>query len=560
VSEEKGFDVIIIGGGLAGLTLALQLLRARPGTAVAVIERSTFPVPEAAHKVGEATVENGAHYFREVLGLEDHLEAEQFRKLGLRFFMTAGDNRAIAPRFELGSRRFLPSRTYQLDRGRFENELARRARLAGAAIYDGSSAREVVLDSAGVHRVACVREEEDCELRARWVVDASGRRAVLKGMLGLRKPVDHDINAVWFRLEEMIEVDDFVDTDEPAGESEVREAWRERVPSGERWRSTNHFMGSGYWTWLIPLSSGSISVGIVADESIVPFKTINRFEKALAWLRLNEPQVAEAVEAKAERLQDFRSLRHYAHGCAQVYSADRWCITGEAGTFLDPLYSPGSDFIGLSNSYITDLLVRDLEGEDVNERAGRYNAAYLAAFESALATWKDQYPLMGNPQIWGAKAAWDTVAYFATLNLLFVNDALFDLDFMDSVAPTWSRYGELALGMQKFFRAWAKYDDGEVADGAFGDLSEEIYEHLNGELLTRLKPPELRARLDRNVALLEDAALEVINGAAQRIGEDRAAEIAPAALADRLAISATPPSGAMAGVFPGFPVGVDAAG
>jgi flavin-dependent dehydrogenase len=560
MNEMKDFDVVVVGGGLAGLTLALQLLRTRPRTKVAVIERAGFPVPEAAHKVGEATVENGAYYFREVLGLEDHLEAEQFRKLGLRFFMTAGDNRAIAPRFELGSRRFLASRTYQLDRGRFENELARRAASAGAHICDESMASEVVLDPDGVHRVLYTREGEERELRSRWVVDASGRRAVLKGMLGLRKPVAHDVNAVWFRLAEMIDVGDFIDADEPLGEPPVRDAWRERVPSGERWRSTNHFMGSGYWTWLIPLASGSISVGIVADEAIVPFKTINRFEKALDWLRLNEPQIADAVEARAEGLQDFRSLRHYAHGCAQVYSADRWCITGEAGTFLDPLYSPGSDFIGLSNTYITDLLVRDLEGEDVAERAGRYNAAYLAAFESALTTWQDQYPLMGNPQVWGAKTAWDTVAYFATLNLLFVNDALCDLGFMDSVAPTWCRYEELAQGMQKFFRAWAERDDGEVADGAFGDLSDEIYDRLNAELLTRLERPELRVRLDRNVALLEDAALEIVDGAAQRIGEEAAAEIAPAALADRLTTGPAPPSGAMAGVFVARPVGVDAPG
>lgn len=559
MNEEEGFDVVVVGGGLAGLTLALQVLRARPGTRVAVLERAGFPVPEAAHKVGEATVENGAHYFKEVLGLEDHLEAEQFRKLGLRFFMTAGDNRAIAPRFELGSRRFLPSRTYQLDRGRFENELARRVVGAGARVFDRSMVSDVDLDPAGTHRVAFTRDGEKHEVHARWVVDASGRRAVLKGKLGLRKPIDHDVNAVWFRLEEMIDIGDFIDADEPLGEPGVRDAWRERVPGGQRWRSTNHLMGSGYWTWLIPLASGSISVGIVADEAIVPFKSINRFEKALAWLRVNEPQVAAAVEARAEGLQDFRSLRHYAHGCAQVYSADRWCITGEAGTFLDPLYSPGSDFIGLSNTYVTDLVVRDLEGEDVSERAARYDAAYLAGFESALGTWKDQYPLMGNPQVWGAKTAWDTVSYFATLNLLFVNGGLCDLDFMDSVAPTWERYEELAHDMQAFFRAWGERDDGEVADGAFGDLSEEIYDRLNGELLTRLDHGELRARLDRNLALLEDAALEIVGGAAGRIGEEAVAEIAPAALADRLTAPVAASSGAMAGVFVRRPVGVDAA-
>ena len=61
-------DVAILGGGLAGLTLAIQLRQRNPGLAVTVIERRAHPVREAAFKVGESTVEIGAHYFAEVLG------------------------------------------------------------------------------------------------------------------------------------------------------------------------------------------------------------------------------------------------------------------------------------------------------------------------------------------------------------------------------------------------------------------------------------------------------------------------------------------------------------
>ncbi|MGH2482011.1 MAG: tryptophan 7-halogenase, partial [Ktedonobacteraceae bacterium] len=62
------YDVAILGGGQAGLTLALQLTKIRPATSILVIEKQTYPFPEAAHKVGESTVEISGHYLRDVLG------------------------------------------------------------------------------------------------------------------------------------------------------------------------------------------------------------------------------------------------------------------------------------------------------------------------------------------------------------------------------------------------------------------------------------------------------------------------------------------------------------
>ena len=54
-------DVAIVGGGLAGLSLAIQLRQRDPDIAVTVLERNTHPVREAAFKVGESTVEIGGH-------------------------------------------------------------------------------------------------------------------------------------------------------------------------------------------------------------------------------------------------------------------------------------------------------------------------------------------------------------------------------------------------------------------------------------------------------------------------------------------------------------------
>ena len=84
---EHRYDVAVLGGGLAGLTLALQLKSRGPETSILVVERREGPAAEAAFKVGESTVEVGADYFARVCGMRDHLEREQLPKLGLRFFL-----------------------------------------------------------------------------------------------------------------------------------------------------------------------------------------------------------------------------------------------------------------------------------------------------------------------------------------------------------------------------------------------------------------------------------------------------------------------------------------
>src|SRR5258707_13000650 len=104
MSDSRGdFDVAILGGGLAGLTLGLQLKAARPETSIVIAEKRVGPAPEAAFKVGESTVEVSTQYFANVIGMRDHLDADQLPKCGLRFFFPAGDNQDISLRVEYGS-------------------------------------------------------------------------------------------------------------------------------------------------------------------------------------------------------------------------------------------------------------------------------------------------------------------------------------------------------------------------------------------------------------------------------------------------------------------------
>lgn len=491
------YDVMIAGGGLAGLSLARQLTLEVPRLSVFVAEKRRHPVREAAFKVGESTVEIAAYYFGSILRLEPHLRSAQLDKLGLRYFFPYGDNRRLDQRFELGPPRFPRTPSFQLDRGRFENYLLQLNRQSGVDVEDGAVTKAIRLGQPHHEMVVQRANGEEVTISGRWVVDASGRAALLRRQLKLSRPVGHLANACWFRIGERLMVDMW--SDDPA--------WIDRVPTRNRWLSTNHLMGRGYWVWLIPLGSGSTSVGIVVDDKLHPYERINKFDRALDWLREFEPQCADVVEPFADSLEDFLGLRHFAFGASQVFSGDRWALSGEAGVFTDPFYSPGSDFIGMGNSYITDLVKRECSGEDVRDRAESYNTTYLRLFEAFLRLYEGQYRMMGNAQVMTAKVSWDNACYWAITALLFFQNRYCDLEFMASIDPLMRRFFVLHARMQSLFQEWDLTTDPQEQSGAANVTDVDFLRRLQAELSgERVEDGPLRARLDENFALLERCA------------------------------------------------------
>jgi flavin-dependent dehydrogenase len=516
-------DVLIAGGGLAGLTLARQLKRAAPGLTILVAEKRAHPAPEAAHKVGESSVEIGAHYLQKVLDVESHLRAGHLEKLGLRYFFPAGDNSDLGARFELGPAMFPPVPSFQLDRGRLENWLLDTNRASGINVLDRTSVKDFEFGDPH-HRIELHTPDGARTVTARWLVDASGRSGLIRRRLGLTREVAHLANACWWRVKRRVRLDDWV-TDP---------AWRARVPDQTRWHSTNHLMGVGYWVWLIPLGSGSTSFGIVGDATLHPYNRLNRFDKALDWLRAHEPQCARVTEEDRDRgdVEDFLALRHYAHGCARVYSQDRWLLTGEAGVFTDPFYSPGSDFIGISNGYITDLITRERRGDDIGDRLERFNTDYLRLFEAFLRVYTGQYPLMGNAQVMTAKAAWDNACYWAITAVLFFQRRLTEPEFLASIETLMKRFFVLHARMQVLLRTWDQRDTAQYARGFTNVVALEDLRRLQAALDgPALNDDDLRARLHANFELLERFA-EALQRLASEVDPALGRFVAPSAVPD----------------------------
>ncbi|MBV6816016.1 NAD(P)/FAD-dependent oxidoreductase [Xanthomonas campestris pv. passiflorae] len=503
-------DVVITGGGLAGLSLALQLKQRDPELAITVLERRAHPVREAAFKVGESTVEIGAHYFADVLGLREHLETEQIRKFGFRFFFS--DKREDIDRCtELGVSKILPAPSWQIDRGRFENFLGERARAQGIAFIDSCSVKGVDLSEDDTdHAVRFERDGTPGTLAARWVVDASGRAGLLKRKLGLAQDNEHNANAVWWRVEGLID---------PNGWSQDSN-WLQRCTPPDRWRSTNHMCGPGYWFWLIPLSSGAHSLGIVCDADLHPLESMNTHEKAMSWLRTHQPQVAATLDQADYRLQDFLFLRNFSYGCKQVFSSQRWALTGEAGVFLDPFYSPGSDFIAISNTYICELIGRDRAGKSLSPYVELYQQLYFSFYENTLTLYQDQYALFGDEQVMPVKVIWDYTYYWSLLAPLFCSGRIAHLSLLSRMKNDFLHARDMNLAMQQVLHAWGVRNTAQGIAAGSGRLLDQYligwFNELNGALNDTLDDDAFVARIHGNVAQMAVLAREILQQARQR--------------------------------------------
>jgi flavin-dependent dehydrogenase len=497
-------DVVIMGGGLAGLTLALQLKQQSADIDVVALERRSHPVPHATHKVGESSVEIGAHYFDTVLGLGPHMRGAQLRKFGFRFFFSEG-RRDIDGVTEIGASRYLSVPSYQIDRGLFENYLAEEAARRGVRFIDGATVRRIELagDARSPHLIECVRGGETHVLHARWLVDACGRAGMLKRKLGLAEPNTHECNAVWFRIGDRIKIDEW--SDDPA--------WRTRCEPRARWLSTNHLVGAGYWVWLIPLASGSHSVGIVADPRLHPLEKMDSFDKAMAWLCTWQPRLFDALDGKRHLLQDFAFFRRFSYGCKQVFSAERWALTGEAGLFLDPFYSPGSDFIAIANTYIADLIARDRKGLALEARARLYDQIYHSFYESTLALYTDQYPLFGDPEVLPVKVIWDYSYYWGVLSQIFFQQRLTDLALLGRLRSELQHCQRLNFALQGFLRAWSAVSRRRNPPVLLDHAALPWFAELNRSLTDRLDDRAFVQRLKDSTARLDLLAAEILERA-----------------------------------------------
>jgi len=226
------------------------------------------------------------------------------------------------------------------------------ARANGVEVYEQTGIDKVLFEEQRAVGVRIASPDGSrMELRAKVVVDASGRSCVIGRQLGLRSPLPELRKAsVWdyFR-------------------------GGERLPGIDAGETTMFLIPGGGWFWYIPLPDDVVSVGIVADPGYL-FSQSDDMEAAFTREVALCAPLADRL-ALATRIGPARGSRHLAYLNRQT-CGDGWVMIGDARAFLDPIYSSGL-YLALGSAELAAQCIDDaLKNDDVSaERLGRFEPA-----------------------------------------------------------------------------------------------------------------------------------------------------------------------------------------
>jgi flavin-dependent dehydrogenase len=340
---ETMYDALVIGGGPAGAAAATTL--ARRGRSVLLVERERFP----RFHVGESLIPETNRYLA-AMGVLERIAGASFPvKRGA--FLTAPDGENERYVFFGDAEGTAGPTTFEVSRGRFDQILLDHAISSGAEVLQACRAREVELDADGV----TVRVEGDGaprSVRGRYLVDASGRDGFLAKRLGLRE-ADPELRMIgvhaWFKDVAPL-------PPEHAGDL--------RLIS----------LADAGWAWLIPLEDGVTSVGVVASKQRWSALSAGAPERRLELLLESVPALSKHLSA-ARRVSEVRVDGDYSYG-VRAYAGERWLLAGDAGSFLDPIFSTGVLLALASGTQAAEALDGALAAGVGSRRAGKILAGY----------------------------------------------------------------------------------------------------------------------------------------------------------------------------------------
>lgn len=502
------YDVVIIGAGLAGLTLSRHLLL-YTNKSILVIDRRENPPRDAPQKYGESLVQCSGYYLSRVLDLEEYLLINHYLKYNLRFcWPTEGlENTGFEDYSQSYARKISNIATFQLDRNLLEEHLLATNTATGRCDFLGGT-RDVHVelgDCGDAHRVRW----RGGEARCRWVVDASGRGQVIKRQLGLEKPNPIRHGAIFFW------VDGLVNIEKISGRSHQEYLYdRRRQQTGQFpfFLATNHFCAEGQWFWVIPLHHKT-SLGLVYEHRSVDAREVSTPEATIEYVCRTWPMFRRDLPHR--KILDQGRLVDFSHDCKQTISPDRWALVGEAGRFTDPLYSPGSDLIGIYNTLIVDAIQTD-DDRALAEKCLMAERIQQVMYESYVHSYATSYDCLGDQEAFTLKYTWELAVYFGFFVFPMINGLYANPEFMAPFLQRFAILGPINANLQRTLSAFFQWKKRQPARKWTEPQFFEFFDMqplLEAETLfyqTGLAPAEAIAVIDGHLERLKQFARYIL--------------------------------------------------
>jgi flavin-dependent dehydrogenase len=319
MSETDRCDVLVIGGGPAGSTVASYL--ARDGFDVVVLERAVFP----RDHVGESLLPFCYGIFDE-LGLLEEISQRYVRKPGVRFLDVDGvTETTYCFHLKIKDPSYL---SFQVLRSEFDELLLNHSERLGARVHQGTKVEAVDFHGPEDITVRAVTPTgETVTFSPRFVIDASGRETFLANRMQTKT------------------------AHKELARSALSSHWRGARYEGGLQEGMIQIVYIGGeklgWIWVIPLSTDRLSVGVVmstayfrAERLRLKQAGVDNWQQALYTQELEESAFTKHILDGAEQFWPIQYNGDYSYFCHQKWGDD-FGLCGDASAFIDPIFSSG---------------------------------------------------------------------------------------------------------------------------------------------------------------------------------------------------------------------------